>query len=74
MLEQSGTADSPDDTSGGTEAPTKKVKITLTEEEENFVEKFRPATSKIDKEREIPLPLGNPPTTVTTRLRQGFLH
>ena len=55
MLEQSGTADSTGATSGGTEAPAKKAKITLTEEEENFAKKFRPAASKIDKERKIPL-------------------
>ena len=32
--------------SGGTEAPTKKVKIMLTEQEEAFVKKFQPAASK----------------------------
>ena len=55
VLELSGTADSTGTASGGTEAPTKKVKITLTEEEENFAKKFHPAASKIDKERKIPL-------------------
>ncbi len=33
VIEQSGTADSTDDTSGGTEAPVKKAKIMLTEEQ-----------------------------------------
>jgi len=55
VLEQSGTADSAGAASGGTEAPAKKAKITLTEEEENCAKKFRPAASKIDKERKIPL-------------------
>ena len=55
VLEQSGTADSTGAASGGTEAPAKKAKITLTEEEENFAKQFRPAASKIDKERKIPL-------------------
>jgi hypothetical protein len=55
VLEQSGTADSGGAASGGTESPDKKVKITLTEEEENFAKKFRPSVSKIDKERKIPL-------------------
>ena len=54
VLEQSGTADSTGAASGGTEAPVKKTKITLTEEEENFTKKFHPAASKIDKERKIP--------------------
>ena len=55
VLEQSGTADSTGVASGGTEAPAKKAKITLTEAEENFTKKFRPAASKIDKERKIHL-------------------
>ena len=55
VLEQSGTADSTGAASGGTEAPAKKAKITLTEEEENFAKQFRPAASKIDKERKITL-------------------
>ena len=55
VLEQSGTADSTGAASGGTEAPAKKAKITLTEEEENLAKQFRPAASKIDKERKIPL-------------------
>jgi hypothetical protein len=55
VLEQSGTVDSAGAASGGTESPAKKAKITLTEEEENFAKKFRPAASKIDKERKIPL-------------------
>jgi hypothetical protein len=47
--------DDSDDSSGGTEAPAKKAKIVLTEEEENFAKKFHPVVSKIDKEWKIPL-------------------
>jgi hypothetical protein len=36
VSEQSGTTDSTDAASGGTEAPVKKAKIMLTEEEETF--------------------------------------
>jgi hypothetical protein len=38
--EQSGTVDSTDASSGGTEAPDKKAKITLTEQEEKFAKQF----------------------------------
>ena len=38
----------------GTEAPAKKAKITLTEEQEKFAKQFHPAASKIDKTRKIP--------------------
>jgi len=50
VFEHSGTADSTDAASGGTEAPTKKTKITFTEQEENFGKKFRPGVSKIEIE------------------------
>jgi hypothetical protein len=46
VSEQSGTADSTDDASGGTEAPVKKAKIILTEEQETFAKKFQPAPSR----------------------------
>ena len=49
MGEQSGTTDSTRTASGGNEAPTKKAKIMLTEEEEKFAKQFQPAPSKIDK-------------------------
>jgi hypothetical protein len=52
--EQSSTADSTGASSGGTEAPAKKAKITLTAEEEEFAKKFHPAASKIDQPRKIP--------------------
>jgi hypothetical protein len=45
--EQSGAADSTDASSAGTEAPAKKAKITLTEEQERFVKQFLPAASKV---------------------------
>ena len=43
------------DTSGGTEAPVKKDKITLTEEQEAFTRQFQSDESKIDKTRKITL-------------------
>ena len=54
VFEQSGTADSTDTVSGGTEAPAKKAKITLTEEEENFAKKFRPMRPKSIKSGKSP--------------------
>jgi hypothetical protein len=36
-----------------TEAPAKKAKIMLTEEEEKFAKQFQPVVSKIDKENRI---------------------
>ena len=50
--EQSGTADttnSTGDASGGTEAPAKKVKTILTQDQETFTKMFSTAQSKIDK-------------------------
>ena len=41
--EQSCTSDSTGASSAGTEAPAKKVKITLTEEQERFAKQFHPA-------------------------------
>ena len=52
VLEQSGTADSTGAVSGGTKAPTKKAKITLTEEEENVAKKFRPVMK--NRSHEVP--------------------
>ncbi len=43
VSEQSGTADSTDVVSGGTEAPVKKAKIILTEEQEAFAKNFHPS-------------------------------
>jgi hypothetical protein len=40
--EQSGTADSTGASSGGTETPVKKAKITLTTEQEKFAKQFHP--------------------------------
>ena len=54
VFEQSGTADSTGTVSGGTEAPVKKAKITLTEEEENFGKKFRPMRPKSIKRGKSP--------------------
>ena len=51
--EQSCTADSTGASSAGTEAPAKKAKITLTEEQERFAKQFHPAVSKIDRTRKI---------------------
>ena len=51
--EQSGTADSTGNSSAGTEAPAKKAKITLTEEQERFAKQFHPPASKIDRKRKI---------------------
>ena len=51
--EQSGTADSTGTSSAGTEAPAKKAKITLTEEQERFAKQFHPPASKIDRMRKI---------------------
>ena len=53
VLEQSGTVDSTVTSSAGTEAPAKKAKITLTEEQERFAKQFHPAASKIDRTRKI---------------------
>jgi hypothetical protein len=55
VCDQSGTADNTNAASGGTEAPAKKAKIMLTQEEERFTAKFRPAASKIEKARKITL-------------------
>ena len=52
---QSGTADSIHAESGGNEAPAKKDKIMLTEEEEKFSKQFQPVESKIDKPRKMVL-------------------
>jgi hypothetical protein len=52
--EESGTADSTGASSAGTEAPTKKAKITLTAEQEKFAKQFHPAASKIVRPRKIP--------------------
>ena len=52
--EQSCTVDSTGASSAGTEAPAKKAKITLTEEQERFAKQFHPAASKIDQTRKIP--------------------
>ena len=49
--EQSGTADATNstcDSSGGTEAPAKKAKTMLTQDQETFAKMFSPASSKID--------------------------
>ena len=51
--EQSCTADSTGASSAGTEASAKKVKITLTEEQERFAKQFHPDVSKIDRTRKI---------------------
>ena len=53
--EQSSTVDSIRSESGGNEAPAKKAKIMLTEEEETFVKQFQPVASKRDKPRKIAL-------------------
>ena len=37
--------------SAGTEAPAKKAKMTLTEEQERFAKQFLPATSKVVRKR-----------------------
>jgi hypothetical protein len=37
-----------------TEVPTKKVKMTLTGEQEKFAKEFHPAASKIDQPLKIP--------------------
>jgi len=50
-----GNTNSAGDPSGGTEAPAKKARIMLTEEEQAFAKKFQPAASKIDKARKIDL-------------------
>ena len=55
MGEQSGTVDSIHSVSGGNEAPAKKSKIMMTEEEENFAKQFQPVASKMDKPRKIAL-------------------
>ena len=49
--EQSGTTDSTHTTSGGNETSVKKVKITLTEDQEGFVQQFllRPKSTKRGK-------------------------
>jgi hypothetical protein len=52
--EQSGTADSTGASSAGTEAPSKKAKMTFTAEREKFAKQFHPAASKIDQTRKIP--------------------
>ncbi len=36
-----------------TEAPAKKAKIMMTEEEEKFAKQFQPVVSKVDKENRI---------------------
>jgi hypothetical protein len=51
--EQSGTSDSTGASSAGTEAPTKKSKITLTEEQERFANQFLPVASKVVRTRKI---------------------
>ncbi len=53
--EQSGTADSTGASSAGTEAPAKKAKITLTEEQERFAKLFLrvPVASKVVRTRKI---------------------
>jgi hypothetical protein len=51
--EQSCTVDSTGASSAGTEAPAKKTKITLTEEQERFAKQFHPAASTIDRTRKI---------------------
>ena len=53
--EQSGTADSTVASSAGTEAPPKKVKITLTSEQEKFAKQFHPTASKMEQTRKIHL-------------------
>ncbi len=51
--EHSGTADSTGASSAGTEAPAKKAKITLTEEQERFAKQFLPDASKVVRTRKI---------------------
>ena len=55
VSEQSGSVDSTDTASGGTEVSVKKTKIMLTEEQETFAKKFQPSTSKIEKTRKLTL-------------------
>jgi hypothetical protein len=54
VLEQSGTADSTDASSAGTEAPAKKAKMTLTAEQEKFAKQFHLDESKIDRPHKRP--------------------
>jgi len=51
---QSGTPDSTGAPSAGTEAPVKKAKITLTEDQEKFAKQFHPAVSK-ERSHEVPV-------------------
>ena len=55
MSAQSGTTDSTDVVSEGTESPVKKTKIMLTEEKESLVKKFQSAVSKIEKMQKLTL-------------------
>jgi hypothetical protein len=50
--------------SAGTEAPAKKAKMTLTEEQERFAKQFLPAASKVVRTRKISV----------RHVMQGFLH
>ena len=47
-MEEAGNTNSTDSASGGTEAPAKKAKIIMTEQQQAFVKSFKPAASKIE--------------------------
>ena len=74
VLEQSGTTDSTGDASGGTEAPAKKAKITLTEEEETLQRSsvlLRPKSTKSGKSPYNTSQAGVPP--LKSKEREGMM-